>query len=491
MLVDGLGNVLSERLLFIPDQVPHRLAITTDKPSYGAREKVTLQLSAKDIHNMPVEGNFSISVTNRATVQPDSLADNILSNLLLTSDLKGYIENPGYYFLNQESKTLRHLDLVMMTHGWRRHHITNVAKITPPPIKYFMEEGQIISGRVDGLWGGDVKEGMVTLLNPRNKAMLTATTDDKGRFLFSTFFRKGSPFIVQAHSQKGSAKVGIEMDSLTFPAVQHKGVFSKENIVAKASDYLNAAREQYYIDGGERVYNLKEVLVTAQRNKMANRTIYSGGLNTPTITNADIKRIGAQTAFEATMMRFPGIELVVVESGTLLYSRKHRAYVDLVLEDRQYKGTDVTYMLEMLRGEEVESIKLLAGMDSFLANLGGGNSLFRVDSSIALSVVLKQERYPRETPKNFMLYIPPLGYSDNVEFYAPKYDTPQAKNSSKSDKRNTIYWNPAVRLDAEGKATLTYYTSDGEQPQTVILEGVDRLGKACRITYAIAPSTTP
>ncbi|MDR0988412.1 MAG: TonB-dependent receptor, partial [Prevotellaceae bacterium] len=35
MLVDGLGNVLSERLLFIPDQVPHRLAITTDKPSYG------------------------------------------------------------------------------------------------------------------------------------------------------------------------------------------------------------------------------------------------------------------------------------------------------------------------------------------------------------------------------------------------------------------------------------------------------------------------
>ncbi|MDR0989548.1 MAG: TonB-dependent receptor, partial [Prevotellaceae bacterium] len=310
MLVDQQGNVISERLLFVPDQAPHQLKIATDKPSYGAREKVTLQLSAKDIHNLPVEGNFSISITNRATVQPDSLADNILSNLLVTSDLKGYIENPGYYFLNQNSKTLRHLDLVMMTHGWRRHHITNVAKIVPPAIKYYMEEGQIISGRVDGLWGGDVKEGMVTLLNPRNKAILTATTDDKGRFLFSTFFRDGSPFMVQAHTQKGSAKVGIEMDSLSFPQPQHKGVFSKENIVAKAPNYLTAAREQYYIDGGERVYNLKEVLVTARRNNMSSRTIYSGSdLSTPTVTAKDIERSGAETALQATVMRLPGLTI--------------------------------------------------------------------------------------------------------------------------------------------------------------------------------------
>jgi hypothetical protein len=476
MLVDGLGNVLSERLLFIPDQVPHRLAITTDKPSYGAREKVTLQLSAKDLEGLPIEGNFSISVTNRATVQPDSLADNILSNLLLTSDLKGYIENPGYYFLNQESKTLRHLDLVMMTHGWRRHHITNVTKLAPQPIKYYMEEGQIISGHVEGLWGGDVKSGTVTLINPRNRAVLTDTTDLNGRFLFSTIYPDGSPFIMQAHTQKGSNKVGIEMDSLIFPTPQRKGVFSKENILIKTPDYLAAAREQYFVDGGERVYNLKEVLVTAQRNRMANRTIYSGSINTPTITDIDIKRMGAQTAFQAAMMRFPGLELMTGEGGTFIYSYRYRTTVNLVLEDRVYSGTDVTYILEMLRGEEVESIKLLGGMDALMANLNGG---------VALAVVMKQEQYPRETPKNFMLYTPPLGYSDEVEFYAPKYDTPQTKNSSKADKRNTIYWNPAVQLDAEGKATLTYYTPDSEQAETVVLEGVDKTGKACRIIQEI------
>ncbi|MDR0989202.1 MAG: TonB-dependent receptor [Prevotellaceae bacterium] len=488
MLVNQQGNVLSERLLFVPDQAPHQLKITTDKPRYGAREKVTLQLSAETMEGLPVEGNFSISVTNRATVQPDSLADNILSNLLLTSDLKGYIENPGYYFLNQNGKTLRHLDLVMMTHGWRRHHITNVAKITLPPMKYYMEEGQIISGRVDGLWGGDVKDGMVTLLNPRNKAILTATTDDKGHFLFSTFFRDGSPFMVQAHTQKGSAKVGIEMDSLSFPQPQHKGIFSKESIVAKAPNYLAAAREQYYITGGERVYNLKEVLVTARRNQMANRGIHGGSdLSTPTVTAKEIERSGAETALQATVMQLPGLTILSDEygMGTLLYSTKYRGTVSLVLEDRTYTGIDATYVLENLSAKEVESIKLLAGMDALMANLGGGFSLFGGNKSVALAVTLKPNRHLREKSKNFMLYTPPMGYSDAVEFYSPKYDTPKAKNSSKPDKRNTIYWNPAVRLDAEGKATLTYYTPDGEQPQTVVLEGVDKTGKACRIIQEI------
>ncbi|MDR0989200.1 MAG: TonB-dependent receptor [Prevotellaceae bacterium] len=480
MLVDGQGRVLSERLLFVPDQASHQLKITTDKPRYGSREKVTLQLSAKDIHNLPVEGNFSISITNRATVQPDSLADNILSNLLLTSDLKGYIENPGYYFLNQESKTLRHLDLVMMTHGWRRHRITNVAKITPPSIKYYMEEGQIISGRVDGLWGGDVKSGIVTLLNPRNKAMLTATTDDKGRFLFSTFFRKGSPFIVQAHSQKGSAKVGIEMDSLTFPAVQHKGVFSKENIVAKASDYLAAAREQYYIESGERIYNLKEVLVTAQRNiENANRSIYAGNRHTPTIDSQTIERLGSPTAYTALFSRMAGVSIRSTRTiERAIFIRNNLQPAILMINDLRYDAKDAAMLLENINAENVDYIKILVGGDVMVLNsedrLGG-----------AVVVKLKDFKPLHETPKNFMLYIPPMGYSDNIEFYSPKYDTPEAKNSSKPDKRNTIYWNPAVRLDAEGKATLSYYTPDGKQPEFIVIEGVDKAGKACRITREI------
>ena len=126
MLIDQQGNALSERLVFIPDRNPHQWQILPDKPTYGKREKVSLQIAAKDHNGNPIEGSFSISITDRRSIRPDSLADNIVSNLLLTSDLKGYVENPGYYFLHQDLRTLRTLDFLMMTHGWRRHHIKNV-----------------------------------------------------------------------------------------------------------------------------------------------------------------------------------------------------------------------------------------------------------------------------------------------------------------------------------------------------------------------------
>ena len=88
MLIDQQGNALSERLVFIPDRNPHQWQILADKPTYGKREKVSLQISAKDDNGSPVEGSFSISITDRKSIRPDSLAGNIVSNFLLTSDLK-------------------------------------------------------------------------------------------------------------------------------------------------------------------------------------------------------------------------------------------------------------------------------------------------------------------------------------------------------------------------------------------------------------------
>ena len=154
MLIDQQGNALSERLVFIPDRNPHQWQILADKPTYGKREKVSLQISAKDDNGTPVEGSFSISITDRKSIRPDSLADNIVSNLLLTSDLKGYVENPGYYFLQQDLRTLRTVDFLMMTHGWRRHHIQNVLTAPSMNLTNYMEKGQTISGRIKGFFGG-------------------------------------------------------------------------------------------------------------------------------------------------------------------------------------------------------------------------------------------------------------------------------------------------------------------------------------------------
>ena len=186
MLIDQQGNALSERLVFIPDRNPHQWQILADKPTYGKREKVSLQISAKDDNGTPVEGSFSISITDRKSIRPDSLAGNIVSNFLLTSDLKGYVENPGYYFLQQDLRTLRTVDFLMMTHGWRRHHIQNVLTAPSMNLTNYMEKGQTISGRIKGFFGGNVKKGPICILAPKQNIIATTTTDEKGEFIEKT-----------------------------------------------------------------------------------------------------------------------------------------------------------------------------------------------------------------------------------------------------------------------------------------------------------------
>ncbi|MFR2071515.1 MAG: hypothetical protein ACLS4S_15735 [Bacteroides nordii] len=88
-------------------------------------------------------------------------------------------------------------------------------------------------------------------------------------------------------------------------------------------------------------------------------------------------------------------------------------------------------------------------------------------------------------PSRGIILYTPLGYSSQVEFYHPTYDTPQKKNSSVSDLRTTIYWNPELQLDADGNATIEYFTPDSTAPEDIVIEGVDKNGKVCRFVTTI------
>ena len=146
VLLDAAGNVYSQRLFFVKRNQRPELKITTNKPTYIARELVEMEIDFEDAYKGMLDGSFSISVTDDQTVVQDSLEDNILSNLLLTSDLKGYIDNPAYYFNDTIPEVEDNLDLVMMTHGWTRFDVSKLAKGEFDDFKYPLEVGQVISG---------------------------------------------------------------------------------------------------------------------------------------------------------------------------------------------------------------------------------------------------------------------------------------------------------------------------------------------------------
>jgi len=469
MLIDEQGNALSERLIFVPDHKPNQWQITTDQPTYGKREKVSLQIAAKDSEGNPVEGTFSISITDRKSIQPDSLADNILSNLLLTSDLKGYVEDPAYYFLNQDARTLRSIDYLMMTHGWRRHKMENVLRTPSLNFTNYIEKGQTISGRIMGFFGANVKKGPICVLAPKYNIIATTETDEKGQFIVNTSFRDSTTFLVQARTKKGFAGVDILMDPPQYPVATHKAPYFN-GAATFMEDYLMNTRDQYYMEGGMRVYNLKEVTVTAKRERPSSKSIYTGGINTYTVEEDRLQGYG-QTAFDAAS-RLPS---VTITNGSEIHIRNNSEPAIIVIDDIVYE--DASDILKDIQVSDMSSISLLRGADAVILGprASGG----------AVVITLKDPRNLPARPAQGIITYTPLGYSESVEFYHPTYDTPEKKNAQRSDFRSTVYWNPELRLDAEGKATIEYYTPDSTAPEDIIIEGVDKNGKVCRILQTI------
>lgn len=469
MLIDEQGNALSERLIFVPDHKPNQWQITTDQPTYGKREKVSLQIAAKDSEGNPVEGTFSVSITDRKSIQPDSLADNILSNLLLTSDLKGYVEDPAFYFLNQDARTLRSIDYLMMTHGWRRHKMGNVLRTPSLNFTNYIEKGQTISGRIMGFFGANVKKGPICVLAPKYNIIATTETDEKGQFIVNTSFRDSTTFLVQARTKKGFAGVDILMDPPQYPVATHKAPYFN-GATTFMEDYLMNTRDQYYMEGGMRVYNLKEVTVTAKRERPSSKSIYTGGINTYTVEEDRLQGYG-QTAFDAAS-RLPS---VTITNGSEIHIRNNSEPAIIVIDDIVYE--DASDILKDIQVSDMSSISLLRGADAVILGprASGG----------AVVITLKDPRNLPARPAQGIITYTPLGYSESVEFYHPTYDTPEKKNAQRSDFRSTVYWNPELRLDAEGKATIEYYTPDSTAPEDIIIEGVDKNGKVCRILQTI------
>ena len=469
MLIDEQGNALSERLIFVPDHKPNQWQITTDQPTYGKREKVSLQIAAKDSEGNPVEGTFSVSITDRKSIQPDSLADNILSNLLLTSDLKGYVEDPAFYFLNQDARTLRSIDYLMMTHGWRRHKMENVLRTPSLNFTNYIEKGQTISGRIMGFFGANVKKGPICVLAPKYNIIATTETDEKGQFIVNTSFRDSTTFLVQARTKKGFAGVDILMDPPQYPVATHKAPYFN-GATTFMEDYLMNTRDQYYMEGGMRVYNLKEVTVTAKRERPSSKSIYTGGINTYTVEEDRLQGYG-QTAFDAAS-RLPS---VTITNGSEIHIRNNSEPAIIVVDDIVYE--DASDILKDIQVSDMSSISLLRGADAVILGprASGG----------AVVITLKDPRNLPARPAQGIITYTPLGYSESVEFYHPTYDTPEKKNAQRSDFRSTVYWNPELRLDAEGKATIEYYTPDSTAPEDIIIEGVDKNGKVCRILQTI------
>ena len=207
VLLSSAGNILCERLAFVKNDDQACLCFVRIRNVRLAGEgKPVCRL--EDVSGNPLTGSFSVSVTDTKDLLPDSTYT-IYTSLLLTSELKGYIEEPGWYFYSDEPFRREGLDLLMLTQGWRSYRLEQalVTDYQTPAIA--PELYQRLTGDVKRLVGNKVVKGAKVTVNIPDQGVLEEVkTDEEGCFDFSPFeFPDSTLYSVHAVSPKGSSNV--------------------------------------------------------------------------------------------------------------------------------------------------------------------------------------------------------------------------------------------------------------------------------------------
>lgn len=461
LVMNDKGVAFSQRLFFVRKQGRPEITLQLDKKDYQIRDLVRLgiQLAADSLKD--ARGSFSVSVTDDSQMERDSLQDHILSYLLLTSDLKGYVEEPAWYFRDERIITRRYLDLLMMTHGWTRFDVPEIVRGEYDTLRYYMERGQAISGKVKNFWGKDATNANLMLLSTTGMFRVV-NADTSGHFVIDGIaFPDSTRFVLQGKSKKGRRSVEVVVDKEEFMKPDVHIPFSKKGVTLE-DDFYKRFTKDYYYDNGIKVYVLDEVVV----KRKIERKSYSfyDHMADYNLDSAKLASMGTMD-MKLVLQEFPGVDAwgdSVTRFGKSLY---------ILVNDFEEDLNNVM----LLQPQDLVSISFIRPPMS--TTFWGEKA-----QNGAIVITTNPHFVRRDLPKLNMVSFSLLGYQKNAEFYVPHYEVDSVRMAlaDSTDRRSTIYWNPNVRMDASGKAECSFTTSDSYGPYTVVIEGILNNGTVCR-----------
>lgn len=478
-------NILSERLVYIDNGSQAKLELTSDKLHYGHREPVNCKISLADDFGNPLRGSFSVSVTDDNDIMPD-YGDNIRTSFLLTSDLRGYIESPGWYFDPRNGAAGKEaLDALMLTQGWRRYDMRRTIKgdFYDAPGEY--ELSQNITGTVKRLTtrkpSGSTEVLMISL---SNEAYWSAATDDNGKFAFHGLdYPDSTAFFVQAYSRKNDNNVLLELDMPKYPDINIKPFPAAANDYAvkeRMSGYIDKSSERWISENGMMNVLIEPVQIKAKRlNPHLPKYLRELG---QVYDEEYIKGKDVKTLYDLAFY-LPNVKVVqkIVPS---VYGDEFREYL-VILDNEAGANSPPPRFVINGRVERVDDWRniTMEGVESvhIVTDLASGLTGPRKHPGGAILINYKDNirRFGTVTMYNTITYTP-LGYQKAVEFYSPAYDTDEARYNKKSDLRTTLYWSPSVSTDSSGVAGFSFYCADNPSAYTVTIEGTTDDGRVIR-----------
>lgn len=474
-LFSSHAEPLSERLLFIKKQDQINLEVKSTKPQYAKREKVEVFLNASAQDKSPVMGDFSVSVVNEDFIKSDENKEStIVSSLLLSSELNGYVEQPNYYFIHSGDEVTANLDILMMTQGYRHFLWKQILTDSLPPLSYKAERFLQLQGFVRSVSGKLVKNETVTLSDPAGQGpVLEEKTDSAGRFVFGNLDFSN---VVRFNITAGKISSRIFLNSSPVPLVNSD---STTQISTYADSNMNVYLKNETIDqefkNSKNVKVLKEVTVIRKKSENADPLNLTGTGHADQVLQGNVLNAGGSLSDQLTgrlrgvlfLNGEPRLSLNFGRSGKNIYSP-----MVLFIDGMEVNASNIND----LTASQIETIEIFRP--------GSGN-LYNMSDTVGVLVITTKR--PKEIEvENVLdsnsLQVSVTGFYKAKEFYSPAYAVSDTMNEGK-DRRVTVFWKPDLITDKNGDVSFSFYNSDLNGTYKVVVEGIIADGEIGRQVY--------
>lgn len=451
-IFNGRGFPVAERLVYINNNDGLNFDIRCSIDSMQNTNQVSVKFKALDKLGKAAAGNFSASFTDANLVNEISNETNILTTFWLTSDIKGMIEYPEWYFdfANPEKKAA--LDLLMMTQGWRRFDWKKILADQYPRIDYPEEKDIVISGRITrNFFDIPVNKAPVflTILTSYNDYFSTIT-DEKGVFRFTGLvYHDTMSVVVEAAKPNGKKNILILIDETKSPnaSIQESGSFGQE-VLTKGDNWKY--KKERHVD-----YGVKDRQRKIDREKYAPMRLYGEPDN---ILYMDDIPEGYSNLFQVIQGRVPG---VLVDGNSIIIRGVHTLF----------GSTDPLYLIDglpvdpaifgELNPKDVEMIEFLKGSSAAIYGNRGSNGV--------IAAYTKRGDFMKRGYFDFKM----LAYYTAREFYSTALVS--EKMDHKLQKPETVYWKPEIKTDSSGEGSFTFNVKEKTRLR-LILEGMSLNG---------------
>lgn len=491
------GLPLAERLVFVNNKEYIQPAdLITDTLSFARMAKNRFRIAFPDT----IQGNFSVSVTDAQYEANPERTDNIFSTLFMTSDLRGYIHDPAWYFRNEGDSVTLAADLLMMTNGWRRFKWNELEKQVNSPLPYADPAFITLSGRVflRGTRKPVANKPLILLLTSGGHLMNTQTifSDDRGYFKSDSliFYGSARAFIIEPKNRK-SNYIEVEIDSLT-----------KNSYLLPLTSYLLPSASMPLTPFLRKQLDMDYDAILKAEGLMLEGVTVKGVKLTPSQQVEEKYTHGAfaTDAFAEKTLDLINTNDIVVQDNIFEYLRSKVPGLQVVEPDYTFAGVpdpdpryDVTKyrlfyrqqvslssqgnpamtvylnevetdasVVEAIPASEIALIKIFS---SFAMATGGG-------PGGAIAIYTKKDLDMPSTSKGNIFST--TGFSVIKEFYAPDYKEVPNALFSRPDNRITLDWRPNTFFNAVSpKIPFSFYNNDRTKKFRVVVEGMTTTGK--------------